>query len=371
MRIGLKGFFPVCILSENIFLLYKEGIFYSLEYPSEKIRKIAKLRLSILEQLLFKIPFASRLLRLGVRCSLKISEHQILFVLNEKIYELNLFAGTISKGFKPSGNCRPLIFSQIIGIKGFEDGVYFGGYSMNPEKKTVPIYKRVSEDKWICIYQFSQGAIEHVHNIVADKNSDSVFIFSGDYDHSAAIWIAKNNFSSVETVLGNEQTFRGCIAFPTPEGILYATDSPYSDNSIRLLKKNIAGDWISEFIRSINGPVIYGCEWGNDYVFSTSVEGDGLSRNLMTRLLDRSLGKGVKDYYAYIYKGNVTEGFKIIYKARKDILPFYLFQLGLLIFPSGKNNSLVLPTYHLATKKYDMTTVVLSMDYQLNKSDIG
>ena len=355
-----KKFYPVCFLSNDTLLLFKKDTFYVLDITSSKYRKLGRIRLSLIENLIYLIPFLPRILRYGIRCALKINDKIVVFVIKNTIYELNYQDGFLSKGYSTPDCCRPLAFSQINGITGFEDGIYFGGYIGNPLKKPIAIYKRISTDNWIKIFQFPNGAIEHVHNIVADKYNDTVFIFTGDFDHSAGIWIAKDNFASVEPLFNGEQKYRGCVAFPTSKGLIYATDSPFTENSIRLLNKDDFGQWTIKQIKSINGPCIYGCEWNDDFVFSTSVEGDGRNQNFFYKMLGRNRGKGIKSDYSVIYKGNLEKGFEVIYSIKKDILPFYLFQFGVLIFPSGMNESEYLPVFHIATLKHDMSTLILT-----------
>lgn len=359
-EIILKNYFPICYISSDSLLLFKRNTFYFLDIQSSNIRRLSQIRFQYKRKLFYIFPLLPRLLRMGIRCAIKVSDDIVLFVIGNIIYELNLPDGSISIGYSTNDQCRPLALSQINGISGFEDGIYFGGYRSNPTKTPISIYKRISTDKWEKVFQFPNGAVEHIHNIVADKYNDTVFVLTGDFDHSAGIWVAKNNFSTVEPVLLGEQKFRACIAFPTSNGLIYATDSPFTENSIRLLNKDKNNKWISTEIQPINGSSIYGCEWKDDFVFSTSVEGDGRNQSLFYKLSGRKLGIGIKSNYSIIYKGNLEEGFRGIYKIKKDILPFFLFQFGVLIFPSGKNESEYLPVYHIATKKHSMNTLLLS-----------
>ena len=355
-----KHYYPVCFLSTETLLLFKRDTFYTLDITSSKHTKLSRIRLSLREKLIYLFPLLPRILRMGIRCTMKINGNIVLFVIRNTVYELNLHDRTISTGYTTTDNSRPLAFSQIDGIAGFNDGIYFGGYVGNPLKKPIAIYKRISTDSWSKVFQFPDGAIEHIHYIVADKYNDTVFILTGDFDHSAGIWIAKDNFATVEPLFTGEQKYRGCVAFPTSKGLIYATDSPFTDNTIRLLNKDINNKWISTEIQPINGPSIYGCQWKDDFVFSTSVEGDGRDQSLFYKLLGKKLGIGIKSDHSFIYKGNLESGFKVIYKIKKDILPFFLFQFGVIIFPSGKNESEYLPVFHIATIKHDRSTLILS-----------
>ena len=49
----------------------------------------------------------------------------------------------------------------------------------------------------------------------------------------------------------------------------------------------------------------------------------------------RKIGPGIQDRYVRIYCGNVLDGFKEVYKEKKDCLPFASFQFGAVRFPVG------------------------------------
>lgn len=51
--------------------------------------------------------------------------------------------------------------------------------------------------------------------------------------------------------------------FPVNEGLLYATDAPFSQNYIYLMKE----DFSMETICQIDGSCIYGCQIGNKFAF--------------------------------------------------------------------------------------------------------
>lgn len=358
MKLLYKNTFPLCFISTSSLLIFKKNTFNNLDLSNGEISNIVCFKTSVKERILSKIPLVSRVLRKGIRCGIQASENLILFVVGQKIFELDINERSISNGFMASDKSRPLIFSKIEGVQKFTDGIYFGGYKGNPKKEPISIYRRVKKDEWEVVYKFPLGSIEHIHNVVADPYNDVVYIFTGDFDCSAGIWLAKDDFKSVTPILLGDQKFRGCIAFPTSEGLLYATDSPFIDNSIRLLK-NCNGHWESIDLMNLNGPCIYGCQWQNEFVFSTSVEGDGRNQNIWYKLFGNKRGKGIKENASFIYKGSLKEGFKEVYRVEKDTLPFYVFQFGTLIFPSGHNESSYLPVFHIATRKHRMDMILL------------
>ena len=203
-----------------------------------------------------------------------------------------------------------------------------------------------------------EDSINHVHNIISDKINDIVYVLTGDFGNSAAIWQVYDNFVTIEPILKGEQIFRSCVAFPTIDGLIYATDSPFSKNSIRLLHKNEYSKWISTEISKINGPCIYGVKFNNDFVFSTSVEGEGVSSNFLYNLFSIKRGSGIVENFVCVYKGNLNNGFQLIHKSKKDKLPFLLFQFGVISFPNCIIQGQYLPMFEIGTINHNMSTIV-------------
>ena len=260
---------------------------------------------------------------------LAIDQENVVLSIGNWLYELNLNTGLMSKGYFCGEGIRPLIITEVMGIQGFEDGLYFGGYLGNKAKKPVCIYHRVGVDKWNIVYTFPQGAINHVHNIVADLYRQCLWIFTGDFDEASAIWKVTDNFNKVERVVCNDQKYRGCVVVALPEGLLYATDAPFANDYIYLMNPDTGG--LKELF-PIDGSCIYGCQWKNKYVFSSTVEGDGRNNTRWQFYFGRKRGAGIKDDYVHMYMGNLQEGFKEIYKEKKDCMPLYTFQFGVFKF---------------------------------------
>lgn len=191
--------------------------------------------ISIKERYLGKIGYLNRFLRLGIRVSIALDDKKIVYLKANKLYELNLTNHVISNGFSCEKGTRPLLFTKVKDIEGFDDGIYFGGYLGNMAKNPVNIYHRIGVDNWEVVYTFPHGAINHVHNIVADNYRNCLWIFTGDFDEAAAIWKVTDNFKRVERVVCNNQKYRGCVAYSLPEGLLYATDAPFTDDYIYLM----------------------------------------------------------------------------------------------------------------------------------------
>ena len=351
IRLG-KNLSPLCFLPSGQLLCYRRGNL--LVVKNYKIELKHRVFFNFKERVLGNFGTLFRLLRLGVRAAEAIDNDHILLNIGNSISEYSLSKGELSKGFFVGEGIRPLIFTIVKGIIGINDGVYFGGYRGNNFKEQVHVYKRIAIDQWEIVYTFAQGMINHIHNIVADPYRNCLWVFTGDFDEAAAIWKITDNFKKVERVLCNKQMYRGCVVFPVKQGLLYATDAPFAQNYVYLLKD----DFTVVQLREIDGSCIYGCQVKDKYVFSTTVEPDGRTNTIFNLLFSRKRGAGIRDMYTRMYVGDISGGFKEVYKVKKDILP-YLFQFGVIRFPYGVNTSEKLYFQPVATNKHDLDLLVI------------
>ena len=336
---------PLCFLPDGRLVSYHHGRIRVFSDDEEELS--FPIPMSGKDRLLGWSKLVTRLLRLGVRGAVALDNEHIILSIGNTLYEVELSSGEMSRGWACGDGIRPLQFSTVNGIDGFDDGVYFGGYLMNMSKAPVHIYRRKDVDQWEQVCSFPQGAINHVHNIVADPFRKCLWVFSGDFGEASAIWKVTENFKKVEHVAYNDQKFRACVAYALPEGLLYATDTPFADDFIYLLNPETMA--LKE-VYPIHGSCIYGCKWKNGFAFSSTVEGDGREVSRWEFLFGRKRGSGIKDDYVHLYSGNLNEGFREIYKEKKDWLPFFTFQFGVFKFPSGENKNEGLYISPVATK---------------------
>lgn len=347
---------PLCYLPDERLLCYHKGKILVLH--ERNIEKSITIPVGAKEWTLGAFSPFYRLLRLGIRCALAVDENMAILSIGNTLYELDIKAGSLSDGWSCGAGIRPLIMTTVRGVNGFEDGVYFGGYLRNRGKKPVHIYHRVGKDQWEVVYTFPEGTVNHIHNVIVDPYRQCLWVFSGDFDDSAAIWKVTNGFHCVERLVSNNQKYRGCVAYALPEGLLYATDAPYADNYIYLMD---VGTLEARSLYPLHGSCIYGCQWKDKYVFSSSVEGDGrvAKRRTLFYKGSRDRGFGIKDDFVHLYMGSISGGFDEIYKEKKDCLS-YLFQLGVFKFPYGINNTDTLFFQPVATNKNDLCLMSIS-----------
>lgn len=350
----IKRTTPLCYLPSGVLVCYKDG--YIILLDNGKQIKRFLLFDSMKERIIGRFRYAFRFLRLGIRAAVALDENNIIISKGNTIFEVNLKEETISNGFYCGDGIRPLIFTESKGVKGIQDGVYFGGYLGNRNKKPVHIYKRTAKDRWEVVYTFPQGDINHVHTIVADKYRECLWIFTGDFGKAAAIWRASSDFKVVERFVCNDQKYRGCVAYAIPEGLLYATDAPFADNFIFLLDINTK---VAKPLGELPGSCIYGCKWNDNYVFSSTVEPDGRNTTKWQALFGRKRGSGIKDDYVHVICGNLQHGFKEIFKCKKDGLPYCSFQFGVIRFPYGICTTQSLCFQPVSTVRDDLNTLIL------------
>lgn len=345
---------PLCFLPCGKLVCYKRGNLVLLEH--DKLISSYPIFFSFKERWLGYCNVLYRLLRVGIRAAIALDDEHIIFSIKNMLYEYSFTKRKLSKGYTLPLGIRPLIFTKVHDIRGFTDGIVFGGYLSNFDKKPVEIYRRKDIDQWEVVYSFEHGTINHVHNIVPDSYRQCLWALTGDFGKAAAIWKITDDFQKVERVLYDNQMYRSCVAFPVKEGLLYATDTPFAPNNIYLLTFSSLHNFPSLVIRplfSIDGSCIYGCQYGDKYVFASTVEPDGRYNTRLNLLVGRKRGSGIKDMYAHMYIGNMQEGFHEIYKEKKDFWP-YLFQFATIRFPYGINKINKLYFQPIATSKNDL-----------------
>ncbi len=351
---------PICF-HENKLVVNKYDSLFFLENDKLSNKPICNLPNTWSKKILNLNSLAYRVLRSGVNFGISFDEF-IYVIHTKKLYQINPKSGIIKLEINFKNGNGPLSIAKIISIDGFYDGLYFGDYFSNLNKDVINIYRRTtSSNMWEVIYTFKKGEINHIHSLIPDEKNKCVWILAGDFDNSAGIWKATDNFNNVEPILCGNQQYRACVAFPLNGGLLYATDSQLETNYIRFLKKT-EDVWKSEIISEINGSCIYGCMLKDNFVFSTTTEPYGLKDSFIQNLFDRKRGKGIIKNESHIIIGNIENGFNIIFKNKKDIFPYNLFRFGTIIFPNGKNETNTLYSYSIANKINDLDLEIRCVD---------
>jgi len=329
------------LYKDSIFSIYSRGVKLFIEETDSNTCKL-NLPGSFLKRALCHSRLMIRLFRFEPRVVIKIAEYTFLVSFLGGLYllsKINNYWNLSCEHSYRNGMNNPLSLTKVEDVPGFTDCIMYGEYWGNPYKEEVSIFKRI-DGKWSVVFTFDKGTITHIHGIVPDKNRSCVYILTGDEDNESGIWIAKDDFASVQPIIIGKQMFRSCVAFPVPNGLLYATDTPLEKNSINLLSLEEDSWGEVHELHSINGSCIYGTETLVDgktcYVFATTVEGDSRKKGV-SALLSWRRGPGIlSNKSECILLREVQKNPEIIASFSKDGWPF-IFQFGGITFASGSN----------------------------------
>jgi hypothetical protein len=219
-----------------------------------------------------------------------------------------------------------------------DDYLYFGEYFSNSERKEIYIYR--SEDDghhWNIVYTFPKGSIRHIHKILYDPYRKGLLVLTGDIGNECKVLFTPDNFKTVDELISGSQQARAVTAIITKKGIILPTDTPLEQNYIQFLDNHGKLNKISK----IPGSCFYSCKVRDRFFISTAVEPSKINKNLYATLW------GSKDGFNW----------KLVFKAKKDILSGKLFQYSNVILPNGINNSNYLFVTGIALKEIDGVTL--------------
>lgn len=276
-----------------------------------------------------------RLLRLEPRTAFSLDDETFLFSDHGHIWSYSVKNNSLETEHTfDKGMNNPLTFCLCEDKSNNLHEALYGEYIWNPQKGPVSIYKR-SEDGWKEVYAFSPNTITHIHNIVYDEYRNQYIILTGDEDSESVIWQASPDFSRIDYLIGGKQEYRACVAFPTKQGIYYATDTPLEQNWICSIDDNKS----LKKIYPMPGPCIFGVIRKKCLYVATSVEGDSTQSKWRYRFSNK-LGAGVHDRMIHILKCTEEGEVKELGCFKKDFLPMWLFEFGNAKFPNSDDDEI-------------------------------
>lgn len=312
----------------NLYISYYKGSLYKQNEMGGDTTALMPLPSSAKRRIIQKIRCFERLLRLEPRIAIPLNSEEILLSYQGILYRINCVTGQfyIDHKLRRTMN-NPLSFC----VNG--DVIIYGEYFRNNQHEEVSIYKR-ENNRWTKVFTFNAGEVLHIHQVVFDKYRNCYWIQTGDSDSESGIWKADCSFKQVVPIFKGKQMYRSCFLVPMQECLLFATDTPLEKNYIFAINEAAPGIWNNpQAVCDIPGPCIYGKIIDDDLIaIATSVEPDP-TLPLFRYRITYKLGKGVKDRYSHILVGNHKNGFKDVYKGRKDFWPMNIFQFGNYLFP--------------------------------------
>lgn len=194
--------------------------------------------------------------------------------------------------------------------------IFFGEYFQNMKKDAVNIYGSEDNGKtWRVTYTFEAGNINHVHGVFYDKYTSRMWVLTGDRKNECIIGYTEDEFKTFHEVLRGGQEYRSCQLFFYEDFIVYATDSQYIENEIRVIDRKTLK---ITTLAKIQGSAIKGGQTGNISYLSTTIEPSDVN----------------KDRFAHIWVTKDGLHWEDKFKAEKDCWPS-IFQFGTFEFPQN------------------------------------
>jgi len=280
--------------------------------PQEnKLYKVAPSPLSIMERILGRQRQLGRLLRQSPRCLIKLPSATLLWSSGGRLWRKESDEPSATCTFRFSTGHGPLFLARD------QDGfVYWGEYIAKNKAYPTAIYRSSDEGiTWERIFRFDTGCIRHVHGMFWDKASQRIWLTTGDANHESGLWVLEKNRPVM--IAGGKNLFRIVQPVFTSTQILFGTDTPGQNCGIYRFDRKTG---MVEKLKSVRGPVFFGCCAGDWVAFSTVVE------------------PSHPENHAALYLANVNRlEFKEALTLKKDRWNMRLFQYGQIYLP--QNNS--------------------------------
>ena len=240
MNICANRIKPLYQVSDHVMIIWSRGEIGQYDLTSKRI--ISRIRVSSHGQkLISAFRIMERLFRLESRSIEAITDKIFIFSFQGAIYKADFLSHLlVREQTLPKGMSNPLSLSKIENMDSFEDSIVYGEYRSNNDKKPVSVYSRnlQLDGHWEKVYQFEQGTINHIHSIIPDRFRKVVYILTGDDDESSGIWVARDNWKTVEPLLVGKQLYRSCFALVQEEGLTFVTDTPFQQNAVYFIDKD-------------------------------------------------------------------------------------------------------------------------------------
>lgn len=272
--------------------------------------RIATIPVRMDRQFLARFGPFRRLLRLGIRSYLQLSDRELIVFCHGNIFlwrQGDIHPSRIGSVRQGSG---PLLQGCCSDNEG---NCYYGEYWRNPERGEVNIYtcKRGSTD-WSLFYSFPQGTIRHIHAVQFDPFSKNIWIATGDRDSECKIGYFETSSVPLQPVIiaSGKQMARAVSLLFTRDYVYWGSDggrgtdvtANYIYRWSRLNKKN-------EQIAKLGGPIYYSTVDQEERLFvSTTVEGAVSEGDRYARvwislggLSWNEIGRWKKDRYPFIF----------------------------------------------------------------------
>ncbi len=305
---------------------------YDTANPNNTWDLVGRYSPNLIQRISEKSIAVSRIRRAGFHSLILLEDNSLLGIIDKALVKLDSNTNTFKTVFNITRGTRPLSVS-----KNPQGHLYWGEYFNNPNRESVHIYSSYdSGENWSIAYTFPKSQIRHIHNIIWDKYLEQFWIFTGDDHDECLIMKADPNMQTLDIVFAGTQQIRCVAAIPRPEGLYFATDTPFEINNICLIDHANNLHTISE----LSSSSLSACHVGNLLFFSSAVEPSNVNKTKHTSLEFSEDGRNWNN----------------VVKWEKSRLPSKLFQFANISLPSGNNSSSFLAATGIAVNKEHMVT---------------
>lgn len=286
-------------------------------------KKLATVPAKPLNRLLVKFECFRRLMRLGVKAYVQLSNREFIIFQGAEIFWWHQEQPELQRIGRVRQGSGPLPSGCCVDDEG---NVYYGEYWRNPEREEARVYSwKSGAETWQQFYTFPAGAIRHIHALQFDPVSHKVWVATGDHDRESQIGYFDQSDSTPRLIVvdSGHQMARAVSLMFTRDYVYWGTDAGRGTG----VKANHIYRW-SRYneqvaqVGEVGGPVYYSMVDQEARLFvSTVVEGSDSEPDRFARLW---------------MSENGTEWNEIT-RWRKDNYPF-LFGYGVMSFPGGLNS---------------------------------
>ena len=315
---------------------------YDTELPDQNWVPIGQYYPSITQKLYEKSKTLSRIKRSGFHHLMLLKDHSLLGVIDKAIVKLNPETSLFQNVFSIKRGTRPLAISSNP-----QGHLFWGEYFNNTNREEVHIYASYDlGETWSIIYTFPDATIRHIHNILWDPYLKIFWIFTGDDHNECFIIKADQNMANLEIAFKGSQNIRCVAAIPRPEGLYFATDTPFEANKICIIENSNTIRILSDLPSSS----LSACNISDLLFFSSAVEPSNVNLTKYTSL-------------KFSDNGHTWEN---IVSWKKSALPSKLFQFANISLPTGNNSSSFLAATGISVANEHMTTHIWEIQKERN-----
>lgn len=354
MRLVAKRHRPILVMGDKV-VTCCYGKIYLLDIDSGKPQYVCTLPEKKWKRHLSHFRIFERVLRIEPKAAIALNENHILVAFDGKILNINIKTGAVAKEAEFRNGMRgPSRMCRIEGIEGFDDSIAYGEYIINQHRsKPSGIFVRsLNSPEWKMAFEFPAGQVRHIHGVAPSEKTNCVYVLTGDLDNESGIWLAKDNFKTIEPLVAGAQMYRTIMTYEADKGLVYATDTALEQNYIYLLSHNQNEECNVKKIGEMDGSCVSSAQTERKILLSSTVEADESVQGLRS-WINLKKGAGIKsDYAQLISVDKKTLETKKIVQFKKDALPYRLFQYGYMkIIDVPEKESILI--YPIAVKKAD------------------